>query len=324
MENNSTTTYRETYEELKQDFATPLIELKVISITELLQTEFKPHEFILGKWLATQSLSMIHAYRGVGKTFVALNIAYAIASGGSFLGWHATKPRGVLYIDGEMPASALKERMSNIIVAAGKEPIAPLMFITPDAQKFAMPDLSTEEGQAAIKPFITDEIDLIIIDNLSCLVRSGRENESESWKPIQEWALRLRAEGKSLLFIHHSGKTGKQRGCSKREDVLDTVICLKRPENCTSDKGACFEVEFEKARYLHGEDVALFEAQLITDENGLQQWVTSPRKITNFEKTVDLYNQGLSQKDIGKTLGIDKSVISRNIHKAKELNKICT
>ena len=314
--------YIENFDTLKKDFAAPIIELKAISITELLQTEFKAHEFIIEKWLATQSLTMIHAYRGVGKTFVALNIAYAIASGGSFLGWNAPKPRGVLYIDGEMPACALKERMSNIIAAAEKEPTAPLMFITPDAQKLAMPDLSTEEGQAAIKPFITDAIDLIIIDNLSCLVRSGRENESESWKPIQEWALRLRAEGKSLLFIHHSGKTGKQRGCSKREDVLDTVICLKRPENYTADKGACFVIEFEKARYLLGEDVALFEAQLITDAKGLQQWVTSPIKITNFEKTVDLYNQGVSQKEIAEELGIDKSGVSRHIKKAKEQNKI--
>lgn len=314
--------YIENFETLKQDFAAPVIELKAISVTELLQTEFKAHEFIIGKWLATQSLTMIHAYRGVGKTFVALNIAHAIASGGSFLGWNAPKPRGVLYIDGEMPACALKERMSNIIAAAEKEPTAPLMFITPDAQKLAMPDLSTEEGQAAIKPFITEEIDLIIIDNLSCLVRSGRENESESWKPIQEWALRLRAEGKSLLFIHHSGKTGKQRGCSKREDVLDTVICLKRPENYTSDKGACFEVEFEKARYLHGEDVALFEAQLITDANGLQQWATSLIKVTNFEKTVDLYNQGLSQKEIVEELGINKSGVCRHVKKAKEQKKL--
>lgn len=49
---------------------------------------------------------MIYAPRGVGKTHVALGIAYAVTSGGQFLGWQASKPRGVLYLDGEMPANA--------------------------------------------------------------------------------------------------------------------------------------------------------------------------------------------------------------------------
>jgi hypothetical protein len=76
-----------------------------------------------------------------------------------------------------------------------------------------------------------NDFDLIVLDNLSTLVRSGRENESESWLPVQEWALQLRKRGKSILFVHHAGKTGQQRGTSKKEDVLDTVISLKRPKD---------------------------------------------------------------------------------------------
>ena len=34
---------------------------------------------------------MIYATRGTGKTWVALSIAYAVASGGSFLNWKAEK-----------------------------------------------------------------------------------------------------------------------------------------------------------------------------------------------------------------------------------------
>ena len=43
-----------------------------------------------------------------------------------------------------------------------------------------------------------------------------------------EWILYLRAKGKSVIFVHHAGKNGKQRGSSRREDVLDTVIFLKK------------------------------------------------------------------------------------------------
>jgi RecA-family ATPase len=185
-----------------------------------------------------------------------------------------------------------------------------------------MPDLSTQQGQAQIEEFITPEIELIIIDNLSCLVRSGRENEAESWQPIQDFALRLRAKGKSVLFIHHSGKTGNQRGTSRREDVLDTVISLRHPKEYTQDKGALFEVHFEKARYLYGQEATPFEAQLTTNAQGLQCWVTRSLEASTFDKVVNLSKEGLSQKEISEELGINKSVVSRHIKNAREQGKI--
>jgi RecA-family ATPase len=47
---------------------------------------------------------MLYGQRGLGKTHVALGIAYAVASGGAFLRWRAPVPRRVLYVDGEMAA----------------------------------------------------------------------------------------------------------------------------------------------------------------------------------------------------------------------------
>ena len=70
-----------------------------------------------------------------------------------------------------------------------------------------MPDLSTKEGRVALEKFILDS-DLIIIDNISTLFRTGVENEAESWQPVQDWALELRRRGKSVLFIHDVGKRG--------------------------------------------------------------------------------------------------------------------
>lgn len=72
--------------------------VKVLTLDELLLFPFPKQEPILAPWLTTQSLAMIHAWRGVGKTHVALNIAMAIARGGSFLNWHAPKARSVLYL----------------------------------------------------------------------------------------------------------------------------------------------------------------------------------------------------------------------------------
>ena len=67
------------------------------------------------------------------------------------------------------------------------------------------------------------------------------------------WALKQHSAGRSVLFVHHAGKTGAQRGTSKREDVLDTVIALRRPGDYTPARALPLEVHFEKARGFSGD-----------------------------------------------------------------------
>lgn len=304
------------------DHDTP--KLKTVSIFDLMQYDFPVLAYLLYPILHTQSLNMIHAWRGIGKTFFGLCLAYAVASGGKFLKWHAEKPRGVLYLDGEMPGNSLQARLAGIIDSNENEP-PPGFFqvLTPDLQEPGnMPDLSTPEGQAAIDALVTPDTALIVVDNLSCFLRSGRENESESWLPVQGWALRHRAAGRTVLFIHHSGKGGTQRGSSKKEDVLDLVLNLKRPIDYEPSQGACFEVVFEKSRHLTGADTASFEATLSTDEHGKQLWVFKDVVETTYERVCSLFNEGLSQADIASELGINKSNVCRYIRKAKDQGKI--
>lgn len=299
-------------------FDPPAPTLNAIGIAEFLAMTFPPRENVLAPWLPRQGLAMVHAYRGVGKTHLQLGIAVAVASGGSFLKWSAPKPRGVLILDGEMPAVVLQERLARIVATADGELQAPLKIITPDLQPRGMPDLASTEGQEQINTHIDDDIDLIVVDNLSTLVRSGKENEGDSWAPVQAWALSLRQRGKSVLFIHHSGKGGNQRGTSRREDVLDTVIALRHAADYRPEDGAAFEVHFEKARGIHGDDVAPFEARLVADANARTTWVTRSVEDSTFDKVVNMLNDGLSQKEIAEELGINKSNISRHASKAKQ------
>lgn len=110
-------------------------------------------------------------------------------------------------------------------------------IITPDVQPIALPDLGTLEGQAELAPLLGDA-ELIVLDNLSTLVRAGPENEGESWLPMACWALARRKEGRAVIFVHHSGKGKQQRGSSRREDLLDVVINLRHPADYTPERGA--------------------------------------------------------------------------------------
>lgn len=284
----------------------------------LLSASFPPREKLLSPWLQSQSLSMIYAPRGIGKTHVAMGIAFALGIGGEFLGWRAAKPVPVLYLDGEMPGADLKERLSRIVASSGGESPDHLRFMTPDLQPDGiMPNLYTPAGQDAITDSLGDAR-VVIVDNLSALVRGGKENEGESWQPVAEWALRMRSSGRSVVFIHHAGKGGQQRGTSKREDLLDTVIALKRPADYVPDQGARFEIHFEKARALYGRDVSAFEATLQTDTMGAQSWAMRAVSDASEAQMIELADLGLTMREIGGELGISHSTVVRGLNKAKD------
>lgn len=293
--------------------------LTVVGFEEFLAIDFPPRENLLAPWLPMQGLTMVHAKRGIGKTYFALSVAVAVASGGSFLNWEAPKAQGVFYLDGEMPSVVMQERLSRIIASADKKPIAPLNILTPDLQKYGMPNLATPEGQALLEPYL-EGISLVIIDNISTLCVGGKENEAESWETVQAWALSLRSRGISVLFIHHAGKNGLQRGTSKREDVLDTVISLRHGNEYNPEQGACFEIHFEKARGIYGDDTRTVEAKLTTHCDGTVTWAAREmdKEKTLTTKVAGYLNDGMPQKEIAGELGVHKSTVSKHKKEASQ------
>lgn len=295
--------------------------IRVVSISEFLRLELPPRENILKPWLPTQGLAMVYGPRGIGKTHFGMGVAVAVASGGVFLKWESANPFGVLYLDGEMPSVVVQERFSNIIISSEKEPVAALNLVTPDLQEWGMPDLSTYQGQKILEDHL-EGISLVIVDNISTLCRAGRENEAESWLPVQEWALRLRSKFISVLFVHHTGKGGLQRGTSRREDVLDTVISLKKPGDYMPDEGARFEIHFDKARNLHGDILKPFEVKLVT-MHGIQEWAFKTLEDSLTERVAKLLNEGVPQHEIPELLGVAKGTVSKHKRKSQERGLVC-
>jgi hypothetical protein len=301
-----------------QDTKAVLPPLTAISAHELLAMTLPPRNQVLSPWLPEKGLTMIYGPRGIGKTHLVMGCAWAIASGGKFLSWQAPQRRKVLIIDGEMPGQVLQERLAALAAVADGEP-APdyLKFVPMDMQERGL-DLALQEHQHELEPLLAD-VAVIVLDNISTLTRGGKENEGESWLPVQEWALGQRRNGRSVIFIHHAGKGGQQRGTSRREDVLDTVISLRMPQDHEPDQGARFEVHFEKNRGFYGEDAKPFEAAL-----GAAGWVTRDIADVDMARVIALSEDDFSVRDIAKELDITPSRVSRIQKKAREAGKLTT
>ncbi|MGV7006275.1 AAA family ATPase [Desulfovibrio sp. QI0442] len=245
-------------------------------------------------------------------------MSLSVAGGLSLFNWHAPKARRVLYVDGEMPAISMQERLAALATGMAAPPHAMQNFsiITPDIQSRPMPDLATTYGQQALEPFLAG-VDLLVLDNLATLCRTGKENESQSWTPMQTWLLDLRRRGMAVLLVHHAGKSGDQRGTSAREDIMDTVISLRRPTTYSVAEGARFEVHLTKARGIVGEDAMPFEVHLRSEGNQLI-WDVNELVNVQAEQLKQLLAEGFSIRDCADEMGVSKSVVHRLKKKLEE------
>lgn len=214
---------------------------------------------------------------------------------------------------------AMQQRLK--LITRGERTKAPLILFTPDCQNLThhIPDIGTDKGRIEINEMIdAEDVKVVFIDNISSFVRTGNENEGDSWAPIQEWAVQLRKRGIAVVFIHHANKEGKQRGSHKKEDVMDIVIQLKRPDDyIQGTDDTRIQISYTKSRHLEAGDVKDIEATFKTTEGVLEwTWVDGDN---DFLKVVELLKSKVSYQEIGEDVSVSKSTVSRWKTKAVEM-----
>lgn len=276
---------------------------------------------LLAPWLSEGSTWLVYAAAGVGKTFFSLNVAFAVASGGSYLGWYAGRPRRVLFCDGEMQKHELQERVCDIYDAAVRDangsPEAGdknlyLYPATGQAPGEPFPDLSSKRGLSVLMRK-AEHADLIIIDNLSTTMRMNDENEAAYWRVMQEALIELRKRNKAVLLVHHANKQGDQRGTSAKDVILTGKIKLDRPKDYSPSEGSRFVIQWEKARELRGDQQVPVEARLSEDPEGLPMWA---HRVIDHSRHTELLRLAASgehgtQQEIAEAMGVAKSYVTK-------------
>lgn len=283
-----------------------------VGMGEFLQMRFPPREYLLKPWLTTTGLVMIDAPAGHGKTWLALSIGYAVAGGQPLLGWSCERPGRVLYVDGELPGELLQRRLAVLGPTLPAESFVVLSRSQFEAQGELMPDLGTEEGRNALDAIIErHQIDLIILDSVSTLVRSGTDNDVESWREIQDWSLTHRAKGRAVIYLHHHGRSGQPRGTSAREIVLDARIKMAMDDTAKVEADeTAFKIEFAKARDFFGADRAPLIARLTTADGTAVSWHCQILKTQN-EQVQELLEEGKTSTEIADELKLSRGRISQ-------------
>jgi len=212
----------------------------VVTALELHDLELASREKLLGDWFCEGDCGFIFAFRGTGKTWLALAMAQTLSTGGKLGDWRAPAPVKVLYVDGEMPPDLMRDRSEGLEASNDN-----LLFLNHEIlfeRTGKVLNIAHPEAQSAITAHcVNTGVKVLILDNLSTLASGMRENEADSWELVNPWLLDLRRRKVAVVIVHHAGRNGEMRGTSKREDSVFWIIALDDAKKNADDKrGARF------------------------------------------------------------------------------------
>lgn len=203
--------------------------LETISSTDLFGLDLAPPVMIAPGYIST-GLNILGANPKVGKSWLALQLAHAVATGGYFLGAKTVQGRAI-YLALEDTLFRLKHRMQGIHL----EPTPMLEFATESLTLArggfeAIHDLVHERG----------DVKLVIVDTLARVkdVAVGKGNAYEADSQLGG-ALQKLAFTDEIAFVvvHHMSKAGNKdfllslSGSAGLPGAADVVLGMERTRN---------------------------------------------------------------------------------------------
>jgi AAA domain len=216
----------------------PRIKFARTRTNSIMNTKFPPLRAVVPGYVF-EGFTVLAGRQKLGKTWLAIDWALAVATGGVAMGSIDCEPGDVLYVDMENGPRRIQGRIRTLF---------------PYDQ--ALPDLSrlewvTEAPQ--LDAGFIDELELwrlsvptptmVIIDVLQrikpagSMARNAYENDYSTWAPLQRWATEKRV---AVLGLHHTKKGGAEdplealSGSNGLSACADTTIVLDKDQNgCT-------------------------------------------------------------------------------------------
>ena len=177
---------------------------------------------------------------GTGKSLLALWLAVHLAVGIDPFTGRRQKPIHVLYLDYEMTADDLAERLEQMGFGAECDLSRLHYALLPSLPGLDQP----EGGKAVVRLAEIVEADLVVVDTFGRAVH-GDENEADTVRAWYRWTgLHLKHAGRAFLRVDHAGKdlTKGQRGTSAKNDDVDVVWQM------TAQEGETFKLTAKKRR----------------------------------------------------------------------------
>ena len=215
-----------------------MLEQKVISFHDIVNDDSEPPPPIIDDGvLLDRSLLLIVGQPKANKSFLALNMGVAIASGTDFAGFTVVDKHRVLFLSAEGGYYSNRERIKTITADIDEADLHEIFFSTK-----VVPDLGNDADDTIFKECIEKYNPKVLILDPFIRFHTADENSSSSMSNIFA-KIRKLIDGHDIavILVHHEGKNASKggRGSSVIHAEYDSCIKIRKQKN------AKHKVEFD-------------------------------------------------------------------------------
>ena len=200
---------------------------KIVKAEDLLATLPLPRKWVIDDFLPRNIVAALIAAGGSGKSYLAMNLAISVASGGIlFNKFMPSKEGKVVFISGEDDIAELQRRLhwstgslpKHVVDRIGKN--INFVDLADTFEAFTEKDRTGEVHMtnsvtnliSSIKNSVGSEVDLIIVDPVSRF-RGGEENLAvDTTRFVQALQMFTNQLNATVLCLHHVNKGAKSNG----------------------------------------------------------------------------------------------------------------
>lgn len=229
-----------TLDEARQNTAKmkPGARFKRTGTNEIMSTNYPPIMWVVAGYLP-EGFSVLAGRQKLGKTWLAIDFALAVATGGCAMGTIECEPGDVLYIDMENGPRRIQRRIEAIYPNDVARPDLARLDWATEAPALNMGFIPALEDWRCSVPAPR----LVVIDVLQRIKPAGKananayENDYACYADLQTWATGNRI---AVLALHHTRKGGADdplealTGSNGLSAVADTTLVLDRDSNGTT------------------------------------------------------------------------------------------
>lgn len=228
-------------------------DFKSVSLSELMAMEFSDLEWLVEPLVPAEGNTAVSGDSSVYKTWMMLEIAVTVATGGILFDKFVTTQNAVLVVDEENGNRLLQKRLRKLQTKYD----LPVYFITLKGFK-----LDKENVRRILEDCKGKGIKLVIFDSL-IRIHDKNENESQDMAKVLGLLKGFNKEGIAVIFTHHNRKQGlfrnpsqDMRGSSDIRAFVDCHLAVERKSDC---------VHITQTKLRQAEEIKPFKLSVISD-----------------------------------------------------------
>ena len=234
-----------------------------------------PVPMLVERVVPLKGITFLGGQSGAGKSFVAIDLSVAVATGEAFFGLQVLKSGGVIYVAAEGAAS-IATRLAAAKKARGIDEKLPVATVTvvgdlSDAKTRREFIRRLETAAKTLRDRYGVDVKLIIVDTIAAAFSMKDENAAGEVNAVCKATAELGdAVGAAVLAVAHYGKDASTglRGSSASRAAGESVLAVLAERDETTGRSGNRRLVHAKSRVGEEGPIAAFELRDVTIGTG--------------------------------------------------------